>query len=182
MPKHGSPTELRVWWLRLARKGSFVLAALSRSRRYPKTAGGVPSGAVVVLDPHREENDPATPSPSRFRELEIAKLVPGFFLASLSKCCCSCASRSSYSRPACSREAWTFSADRCLSTFKLHTSHSAHVSRGSSRALSAVALPSSSSRHSRRATTPTTFGLMDLFSYRRSAFHVEDYTTLIGAR
>ena len=106
----------------------------------------------MALSPPREAKTPPLSSPSRF----LTTLTLEFFLASLSNLACSCASRprralrSSYSRAACSQAFFPFSADLCLST-----SHSAHVRRASSGDSSAVAFPSSSSRHSGRVATST---------------------------
>ena len=49
----------------VARRGSFALEALSRSRRYSKTAEGAPVGFAGAVPP-REAKNPPLPSPSRF--------------------------------------------------------------------------------------------------------------------
>ena len=134
----------------VAWKASFELASRSLPRRYSKTAEGLPSGTLAISSPPKEAKNPPSPIPSRLNFLTTVFLA--FFFTNLSSRACSCASRrtlrSSNLRCAYSRAFWPFSADRCFST-----SHSAHVRRASLGALSAVALPSSSLRHSRRAAT-----------------------------
>ena len=140
--------EPRVWWLGGA--PSYWQLGVFHEDTQALAAEGVPLSAAGVSRPPREAKNPPLPLPSRFRATRFL----AFFLASLSNLCCSCsyrrALRSLHSRAAWSRAFWPFSADRCDST-----SHSAHVRKASSGALSVVVFPSSSSRHSRWAATST---------------------------